>query len=147
MHDQTIQTYPSNMPPESGELDIVFSLPPVSQQASSKSKTKFKNSVQEVIKNAEYLLSGDVQIEIEWMIHERERYESDRSPDLDNILKTLIDALCGPNGLLIDDNQVQHISCFWIDWNLYEEQLKVRIKYLPDEWLSNPLCQDSCRMN
>lgn len=136
MHDQTTVIEPSNIPPASGELAIIFALPPVSQQANSKSKTKFRNKVHQVTKSAEYLLSGDVQIEIEWMIHERERYESDRSPDLDNIIKTLIDALSGPSGLIIDDNQVQHVSCSWIDWTLNEEQLRVKIKFFPDEWIS-----------
>jgi hypothetical protein len=38
------------------------------------------------------LLSGDVQVGIEWTLHEEARYEQDAAPDVDNILKPLLDA-------------------------------------------------------
>lgn len=69
------------------------------------------------------------------MIHEQGRYESHRSPDIDNILKPVLDALQGPDGVLINDWQVQAISCRWIDWTSHEEQLAIRIGHMGDEWI------------
>ena len=56
-------------------------------------------------------------------------------PDVDNILKPLLDALAGPTGVLIDDNQVQHVSCHWIDSYTNAESLTITFRHSPDEWL------------
>src|SRR5207244_5710585 len=50
------------------------------------------------------LLTGEVAVEVEWVLHERYRWESGlmlTTPDVDNIVKPLLDALCGPDALLI----------------------------------------------
>jgi Holliday junction resolvase RusA-like endonuclease len=106
----------------------------VSLQAQQKKKQKLKNAIHQVIKGAKYYLTGEVQIEIEWLVHERERYETDSSPDIDNVVKPLLDALSGPHGILIDDCQAQAVSCHWIDWTRNDHQINFRIKYFPDEW-------------
>jgi len=33
-------------------------------------------------------------------------------PDLDNVLKAAMDAICGENGAILDDKQIIEISCF-----------------------------------
>ena len=143
-------------PPESGSLDFSVAITPVSHQAESHRRRTVKETVASIVKPVKYLLSGEVQIEIEWLIHERERYESDTSPDVDNILKPLLDGLCGPEGLLIDDCQVQAIDCRWIDWTLNEQQVNFRIRFSSDVWVKKsglvfvhierglcfPICQD-----
>ena len=101
---------------------------------SVRKKQKLKNAILQVIKGATYYLTGEVQIEIEWLVHERERYETDSSPDIDNIVKPMLDALSGLHGILIDDCQVQAVSCHWIDWTRNDHQINLRIKYFPDEW-------------
>jgi Holliday junction resolvase RusA-like endonuclease len=103
-------------PRASGELEFTISGPPVSQQSTRSEKDKFAELMRKQIGNSPYLLSGDVRVEIEWSLHEQYRYESDAAPDVDNILKPLLDALCGPQGVLIDDCQVQAVDCRWIDW-------------------------------
>jgi hypothetical protein len=83
-----------------------------------------------------FILVGNVKIDIVWQIHEQERYESDSSADVDNILKPILDALSGPKGVLIDDCQVQAVSCHWTDWNRDEQQITIRIEMFDsDEWL------------
>lgn len=145
----------TEIPPAFGEIELAFDLAPVSLQANSKTKKAFTTSVRAITKSALYLLSGDIALSIEWMIHEKNRYENDQSPDLDNILKPLLDALCGPDGLLVDDNQVQQVSCSWIDWtNESDQKLLVRLKFNPDLWLpkrslyfvrfNNNLCLPMC---
>jgi len=124
-----------NKPPEFGVLEFSVVTEPVSLQAKKKKKQKLKNVIHQVIKGVKYYLSGEVQIEIEWLVHERERYETDSSPDIDNIVKPMLDALSGQHGILIDDCQVQAVSCNWIDWTQSDQQINFRIKYLSDEWI------------
>lgn len=68
-----------------GEIQFTLPLAPVSQQASPEAKAKFKTAILNIVQPLEYILTGDVQIEIEWLIREQIRYELDISPDIDNI--------------------------------------------------------------
>jgi hypothetical protein len=68
------------------------------------------------------------------MIHEQDRHESSRSPDIDNILKPILDAMQGPDGIMVNDSQVQELSCRWIDWPAREQRLDLHLRFLPDEW-------------
>ena len=54
---------------------------------------------------------------------------------VDNTLKVTLDALCGPAGVLINDCQVQHVFCHWIDWTQEDQQFTVVVKHRPDEWI------------
>src|ERR1035438_2459116 len=100
----------SQEPPFSGELTFVVEGPPVSQQSRRSEKDTFAKSIRAQMSECGYLISGDVRIYIEWTLHEQDRYESDAAPDVDNILKPLLDALCGPEGVLIDDCQPAQLA-------------------------------------
>lgn len=123
-------------PPPYGEFTIALDLPPVSQQARADSKAAFQEAVRRTTGTYEFLLSGDVSVSVEWAVAEQTRYETDRSPDVDNMLKPLLDALAGPNGAMVDDNQVQHVSCHWVDSYAEVERLAISLRYSPDEWLT-----------
>jgi len=120
-------------PPKSDEVCIRVDLPPVSLQSSASSRGAFIKAIREKCAEYTFLICADVQVEVTWFVHEQERYETDRSPDVDNILKPLLDGLSGPEGLLIDDNQVQSICCSWIDWTSRDEAVEVRIRFFHDE--------------
>ncbi len=122
-------------PPDCGEMQLSFDFAPVSLQAPKNRREVLSQTVRSVAKTADFLLSGDVQIDIEWYLHEQDRYESDLAPDVDNILKSLLDGLSGPEGIMVDDTQVQAISCDWVDWSLREQRVIVRARFDPDEWL------------
>jgi Holliday junction resolvase RusA-like endonuclease len=104
----------------SGELVLQLPIEPVSLQASRKKKELITSEIRSVTSEFSFILVEDVQIDILWQIREQDRYESNSSPDVDNILKPILDALCGLSGVLIDDCQVQAISCHWIDWSRSE---------------------------
>jgi len=124
------------LPPESGGIEFIIDRSPVSIQSMSKEKHEIKDHISSIVKSAEFLLSGDVKIYISWYVHEEKRYETDASADVDNIIKPLLDALCGPTGILIDDNQVQQVQCSWIDSYVRDkERVGIRIEYIPDEYL------------
>ncbi len=125
-----------NKPNEFGHLKFEINKAPVSLQANSVRKTEFKNHIASLVQNAKYLLSGDIKVFIEWYIHEQKRYETSSSADVDNIIKPLMDALSGPGGIMIDDSQVQSVSCNWIDSYSYgTKRIVVNVEYSPDEFL------------
>ncbi|MFP6844844.1 MAG: RusA family crossover junction endodeoxyribonuclease [Thalassolituus sp.] len=123
-------------PPEYGEIVFEVNRSPVSLQSKSEKKKEFKDFVSSIVKEAGFLLSGDVKLFIEWRITEQHRYEHASAYDVDNIIKPLLDVLSGPNGVLVDDNQVQSVECYWTDiFHDPDEKLIITIKYVHDEWL------------
>lgn len=92
--------------PEGTELKLVVPSGPVSLQSRRKNKAAFSQSLRAALGTPQYLLSGEVSIYAEWLIHERVRYETLQAPDVDNTLKVVLDALCGPDGVLVNDCQV-----------------------------------------
>jgi Holliday junction resolvase RusA-like endonuclease len=117
------------------DIEIVVPAEPVSLQASARRKEELKNLIMNKTRDMEFMFLGDVSVEIEWQIHERVRYESDSSPDVDNIIKPILDAMCGPDGILVDDCQVQSITSSWIDWNRDEQMVTIRLRrLLPVTW-------------
>ncbi len=86
--------------------------------------------------SAEVTLHGEVKIHIEWTINEQSRYETDSAPDVDNIIKPLLDGLQGPDALLIDDCQVQEIACSWIDSPVRDQSVSISIRHKPDDWFN-----------
>src|SRR5262249_37882925 len=94
------------VPPIGGELSFGFIVRPVSLQGKQVARSEFQNTIQQELQHFQYLLSGDVSLEITVQVHQSDRYESDASPDLDNFLKPLLDSLTGPKGILIDDCQI-----------------------------------------
>jgi Holliday junction resolvase RusA-like endonuclease len=125
-------------PPDGGELRVVVQGAPVSLQANRDAKLALTRAVRHELAAAQYILTGEVSMDVEWMIHERVRYETDIAPDVDNVLKPIADALAGPAGVIIDDCQVQAVSCRWIDWAATSQMLTVSVRYRPDEWLPKP---------
>ena len=108
----------------------------MSLQAKSDRRSEFKEFAVEELKSVSFLLSGDVKISIEWYSHEQKRYETTASADIDNIIKPLLDSLCGPDGIMIDDNQVQSIGCNWFDYDDIEnEKLVVVVEFSPSEFV------------
>jgi len=110
-------------------------VPPVRFKASRTRKDLLTSLIRANTSKKQYLLTGEVKVDVEWMIHEQDRHESPRSPDIDNILKPILDALQGPNGIMVNDSQVQEISCRWVDWTLRKQRLNMRIRHFEDEWI------------
>jgi Holliday junction resolvase RusA-like endonuclease len=126
---------PATVVPPPDELRFVLTIPPVSIQAGKVKKDALAAEVHKQTEALPYILTGDFKFDVQWRIHEQQRYETDRTPDTDNILKPLIDAFCGPKGVLIDDCQAQEVSLRWIDWTLLGQEIDVRIRYDSDEWM------------
>ncbi len=124
------------VPPIGGELSLSFILQPVTLQGKQVARSVFQNTIQEELRNFQYLLSGDVSLEISLQVHQRDRYESDASPDLDNFLKPLLDSLTGPKGILIDDCQVRSLGINWISWARDDTKIDLQLRFADDEYVA-----------
>jgi Holliday junction resolvase RusA-like endonuclease len=124
-----------NMPPDSGHFTFTFPFEPVSLQATSDRKKILLERLRNHIGECPFLLTEDVKVEIEWQIHERVRYEQHGVPDVDNIIKVVLDALQGPDGLLVNDCQVQSITAYWTSGYSESERFTVAMHFDPDAWI------------
>src|SRR3954463_14024538 len=123
-------------PPEHGLIQFEVSAAPVSFQASATKKAGIVSAARAIVAPCEYLLSGDVKLALTWHISERARYEMDSSADVDNIVKPILDAISGPDGILIADCQVQELTCYWVGGyaDPEEERIEIEMKFFPDEY-------------
>jgi len=116
-------------PPYQDEIFFRINSSPVSMQAHSREKDKFRQLVRDAIKDFQIIFTGEISIIVEWYCDEEKRKTTDKYADIDNIIKPLLDELVGIGGLMIDDSQVQHISCSWLMGGYEsEEYIEVRIK-------------------
>lgn len=95
---------------------IESTIDPVSLQADSDRKKTFQAALAEAIRDeTDRIFTGDVKAEITWYVSEERRYGTHIVADIDNIVKPLFDAVTGPDGIMIDDNQVQQFGASWVD--------------------------------
>jgi Holliday junction resolvase RusA-like endonuclease len=127
---------PYEVPPITGELHLSIDVPTVSLQGKKTARDALAATLQEETKKYAYLLSGDISLDITLQVHQRDRYESDASPDLDNFLKPLLDSLAGPDGLLIDDCQVRTLSIDWISWVREDTRIELFFRYIDGEYVN-----------
>ncbi len=125
------------------EVLVELDIPPISLQGAAAAKGQVREAVRAQCEQVPYLFCGEVYVEIEWRVHERYRWDTPgvlRTPDIDNIVKPLIDGLCGQRGIMIDDCQVQSLACSWIDWLSDDQRVTVRVRPLhPDDVLARGL--------
>lgn len=103
--------------PGGDTLALVVEGEPASLQAKRWKKRRLTEAVKAALQQPKYLLTGEVSVRIEWLVHERLRYETLVAPDVDNIIKAVLDAVCGPEGVLVNDCKVQNVASSWIDDN------------------------------
>jgi Holliday junction resolvase RusA-like endonuclease len=113
-----------------GPVEVFIEIPhkPPSAQSKGKKAARIKKIIKDLIDEYKFIFSGDVKIEIDWFVNEQSRYETDKTPDIDNTTKPILDALCGIDGILIDDCQVQTVSSIWLDCYRDIEKFTIRVK-------------------
>lgn len=109
----------------------------VSAQSRTERKHELTQAIQRELSRFTWLISGRVQIEFAWYLHGVERQETDKVGDIDNITKPVLDALTGPNGILVDDSQIGSIHTFWMSRNeqIAYSVLKLTVQFSNDDCL------------
>lgn len=100
---------------ETGRVNIRSAVPLVSLQAARQRITNLQAALRHAISaNTDFLMTHDIEVTLTWFISEKDRYQTHMVSDLDNVIKPLLDAATGPEGIMIDDNQVQSIRASWM---------------------------------
>lgn len=87
---------------------------PISLQASRKRLKEFKAELADAISaGCDFIFTHDVEVTMCWFSREEDRYQSHIAADLDNVIKPLLDAATGRDGIMVDDNQIQSIRASW----------------------------------
>jgi Holliday junction resolvase RusA-like endonuclease len=117
---------------------IESSVDPVSLQSSSERKRRFKTALAEAVRQAtDRVFVGDVKVEIDWYVSLKRRYGTHIVADIDNVVKPLLDAVTGPDGIMFDDNQVQQLAISWLDVELENCKMVMRVQAsMPDEFIT-----------
>lgn len=109
-------------------IEIVGHTPPLSLQAKKDRKGPFQVALGSAVSAAtDFTLLGDIRVEIDWYIDPWDRYENNKVADIDNIVKPILDAISGIDGIFLDDGQVQAIDVRWIDKLGLDRDFRVRV--------------------
>lgn len=104
----------------------------VSLQSSSAKKAAIQALIKSYTKPSTFILTGNVSVSITWFLSNQQHYENDSPPDVDNIMKPILDALCGIDGVMVDDTQIISVDCSWIDWERDDQKLHIEIDFVDD---------------
>lgn len=124
----------STEPPESGELHVSFSISPVSVQSKAARRAAQRRFIAAALSRYRFVIIGDVQVSVTWHSSEWSRYESCTTPDAENIVKPLLDALVGPEGVVVDDCQMSHVVTSYAA-TTGPESVAVRLTFDPEACL------------
>lgn len=117
-----------------GEIEIVIPGAPVSVQSTKKVRDAYLATIKNELSNFRFLLTGQIILDVTWLVPAKSRYETDAKADIDNCLKPIIDAFTGPDGLFIDDCQLKGLYICWRHIVSEDERLHFKFKFDPMQW-------------
>lgn len=124
--------------PDHGGLDVEFDFDPLHYGVGGEKRREFKQRVQDVLRDAAFLLTGEVAVTWRLFVDQQKRLETAEGADVDNFAKLLNDSIKGPNGLLIDDSQIQHLAVSWLP-AYGSASFDLRIQCQVDMWLTKQI--------
>jgi len=123
--------------PAFGGLRHEFRFDPLHYGVGGEQQAAFKARMREELRRYGFLLTGEVQVSWRLLVDEQSRWESDTGADVDNFAKLLDDGLCGPDGILIDDVQVQSLQIHWEAAHGHPS-FELTVHCHPDDWITRP---------
>ncbi|MEM7555461.1 MAG: RusA family crossover junction endodeoxyribonuclease [Cyanobacteria bacterium P01_A01_bin.84] len=124
------------VPSPFGKAKFIVKGSPASIQASKDKRCKYINSIKNQFKPLSYVLTGDIILNITWLLPTKSRYETDAKADIDNCLKPIIDAFTGEDGLFIDDCQLRGLYICWQHIESEDEQVIFEFDFVESEFSS-----------
>jgi len=111
---------------------------PISLQAEPARKRTFQEALGKSVKDVTtHIYTHDVEVTLIWFVEESKRYQTHLVADLDNVMKPILDAVTGPDGLLIDDNQIQSIRAMWMTPGAFGTGFQLTFESLsPDDYVT-----------
>jgi Holliday junction resolvase RusA-like endonuclease len=90
------------------EFEITFDTRPVPFRASG--ADHFKQQVQSKLRETTRIFATECSVYIELYLEEHTHWNTDEYGDIDNYAKSILDALKGYNGIILDDYLISHLS-------------------------------------
>lgn len=96
----------------------------------------FQDAIRAQLTN-KFVFWGEVQVIITLFLDVQTVLETSETADVDNYAKSILDALKGPQGIIIDDTQVQALTISWID--SHEVYFEIEMRGSVDDFFTKPL--------
>ncbi|WP_404361384.1 RusA family crossover junction endodeoxyribonuclease [Methylotuvimicrobium sp. KM1] len=96
-----------------GKAEFTLMGSPVSVQSKKDVREAYLQSIRSQFKDIKYLLTGELILNVAWLLPAKSRFETDAKADIDNCVKPIIDAFTGPDGFFIDDCQIRGLYICW----------------------------------
>lgn len=138
------------VPSPFGKAKFVVRGSPASVQSKREIREAYLGVIKEEFQDLNYLLTGDLILNITWLLPAKDRYETDAKSDIDNCIKPIIDAFTGPDGFFIDDCQLRGLYICWRHIEPDDERLIFEFEFQSDQYslkeelafvqLHGPLC-------
>lgn len=123
--------------PMFGEWSQRFDFAPVPHRGTGGPvRQAFKETIRAELTN-KFVFWGEVQVVITLYLDVQTVLETSETADVDNYAKAILDALKGPEGIIIDDTQVQALTISWID--SHKTYFEVEVRGSVDDFFTKPL--------
>lgn len=119
-----------------GRAEFVVQGSPASVQSKKNVRDAYLSSIKEQFSNLQYLLTGEIILNVTWLLPAKQRFETDAKSDIDNCIKPIIDAFTGPDGLFIDDCQLRGLYICWRHIESGNERLIFEFEFQGDQYSS-----------
>lgn len=117
-----------------GKLELMISGAPASVQSSKQVREAYLKGIKSQIENFKFLLTGELILNITWLLPAKSRFETDAKADIDNCIKPIIDSFTGNDGLFVDDCQLKGLYICWRHIESNDERLHFEFEFHPDEY-------------
>lgn len=117
-----------------GKSEFIVHGSPASVQSKKAVKDAYLDSIRKQFLNLEYILTGEIILNVTWLLPAKQRYETDAKSDIDNCIKPIIDAFTGPDGLFIDDCQLRGLYICWRHIESGDERLVFEFEFQGDQY-------------
>ena len=91
---------------------------------------ELQNVIKVELGKFKWIIYNDVNLEFVWYFSCLRKKESNKIGDLDNLIKPIIDAFSGDNGLFIDDSQIGSINNLWMSRDISSSQNSILIIFV-----------------
>lgn len=119
-----------------GRAEFVVLGSPASVQSKKSVRDTYLSSIKEQFSKLQYLLTGEIILNVTWLLPAKQRFETDAKSDIDNCIKPIIDAFTGPDGLFIDDCQLRGLYICWRHIDSGNERLVFEFEFQGDQYSS-----------
>jgi len=117
-----------------GKAEYIIYGSPASVQSNKNKRETYLQKIRQEFETLKYTLTGEIILNITWLLPAKSRFETDAKADIDNCIKPIIDAFTGSKGLFIDDCQLRGLYICWRHIESQDERLIFEFEFHPDEF-------------